>query len=65
VCHGTYSPISFSVPGNMSEIQSAIWGCCYVYMTAHCRHLFDFATNIFQKFVVEERRLKIKRCRVM
>jgi len=49
----------------MSEIHSAIWGCCYVYKVAHYRHVFDFATNIFQKFAVEERRLKIKRCPVL
>jgi hypothetical protein len=65
VCHDTYSPISFSAPRNMSEILSATWGCCYVYTIAHCRHRFDFTTNIFQKIVVEEGRLKIKCCRVI
>jgi hypothetical protein len=54
VCHDTQSPIGISVPRNMSETHSAKSGCCYVYKVAHYRHVFDFATNIFQKFAVEE-----------
>jgi len=57
VCHYTQSPIGISVPRNMSEIHSAIWGCFYVYKVEHYRHVFDFATDMFQKFAVEERLL--------
>lgn len=36
-CYDTEGPINIAVPRNVSEINSAAWGCSYVYKAAKHR----------------------------